>query len=88
MIPSPLPCVKIQIMGGKTRISGVRIPTPEGQKKFPFNSFTFWSILEQGFKPQIFSIFCALDLNLRVIKSNPGNLLKEIGLLKKSRENV
>ena len=40
----------------------------------------FFDLPERGFKPQIFSNFCALDLNLRVTRSNPGNLLKEIGL--------
>ena len=35
---------------------------------------------EPGFEPQIFSKFPALDLNLRVMSSNLGNLLKEIGL--------
>ena len=53
---------------------------------------------EWGFEPQIFSNFCALDLNLRVKRSNPGNFLKEIGLyigtyltkcpLQKSSNNV
>ena len=33
LIPSPLPSLKIQIMGGKIRKSGARIPNPEGQKK-------------------------------------------------------
>ena len=32
LIPSPLPSVKIQIMGGKIRKPGVGIPAPEGQK--------------------------------------------------------
>ena len=34
------------------------------------------------FEPQIFSNFPAPDLNLRVTRSNQGNLLKEIGLYK------
>ena len=38
LIPSPLYSVKIQIMGGKIRKSGVRIPTLEGQI---FLSFSF-----------------------------------------------
>ena len=41
VIPSPLPSVKIQIMDGKIRKSGVQIPALEGQKNiFPF-SFHF-----------------------------------------------
>ena len=32
LIPSPLPSMKIQIMGGKIRKPGVRIQAPEGQK--------------------------------------------------------
>ena len=36
LIPTPLPSVKIQIMGGKTRKSGVRIPAPEGKKKLSY----------------------------------------------------
>ena len=35
---------------------------------------------EPGFEPQIFSNFPALDLNLRMMRSNLENLLKEIGL--------
>ena len=40
LIPSPLPSLKIQIMGGKMRKSGARIPNPEGQKKI-FALFLF-----------------------------------------------
>ena len=35
---------------------------------------------ERGFEPQIFSNFSALDLNLRVTRSNQGVFIKEIGL--------
>ena len=54
----------------------------EIEKKKDKNFFTFWGkpLLEWGFEPQIFSNFCALDLNLRVTRSKLGNLLKEIGL--------
>ena len=40
----------------------------------------FFDLQEREFEPQIFSNFCALDLNLRVTRSKLGNLLKEIGL--------
>ena len=41
---------------------------------------TKFDLPERGFEHQIFSNFRALDLNLRVTRSNPGNFLKEIGL--------
>ena len=41
LIPSPLYSVKIQIMGGKIRKSGVRIPTLEGQFFFVLVLFLF-----------------------------------------------
>ena len=39
---------------------------------------TFFDLPEQGFEPQVFSNFHFLDL--RVTRSNLGNLLKEMGL--------
>ena len=41
LIPSPLYSVKIQIMGGKIRKSGVGIPTLEGQIFFVLFLFKF-----------------------------------------------
>ena len=52
----------------------------ENEKKKDKRKF---DIPERGFEPQIFSNFCALDLNLKVTRSNQGNLLKEIGLYRK-----
>ena len=53
-------------------VKNFNLKRKNGQKMF--------DLLERGFEPQIFSNFHALDLNLRVMRSNLGNLLKEIGL--------
>ena len=48
--------------------------------QFCMESLKKIDLLERGFELQIFSNFRALDLNLRVTRSNPDNFLKEIGL--------
>ena len=64
-----------------TKLHGVLYGEFENEKKK--NKF-FFDLPELGFEPQIFSNFCALDLNLRVTRSNPGKLLKDIGLYAKT----
>ena len=71
LIPSPLYSVKIQIMGGKIRKSGVRIPTLEGQI---FLSFSFsnspYKIANLCFDHFLISCFT----NQISIKTNVSNM--------------
>ena len=76
LIPSPLPSLKIQIMGGKIRKSGARIPNPEGQKKIL--SFFFFSFSNSPYKLHIFvfnHFLISCFTNQISIKTNIFNIL-------------